>query len=121
MGIAVEQLLPFFGEYRRVTGFLHNVSQSSSASDDVRIQDESVLESSIAYRANFARYNAALESFVTTQRRGGLVSFPTPVASVLRPAILPIFSSSISVRVVRHSRVTYPQWIAIVLRLLYIL
>lgn len=117
-------LLSFFVEYRRVTAFLDNVTQLSLASNDVRVQDESVLESSVAYRANFARYDAALESLVTTQRRGGLVSFPAPVASVLRVGVLGgIFPSLSSVWFVRQARVRYlsPDRFAILLRLLYVL
>lgn len=88
------------------------------------VQNESVLESPIANGADLAGHDAALEPFVTTQGRGGLVSFPAPVANVFGVGVLgllPPLSSVQLVRGVRGETQLAPQRVAVVQRLVYIL
>lgn len=62
--------------------FLHRLGHSSLAADNMRVQDESVLESAAADRAYLARHDAALEPLVSAQGRRGLIRFPASVALI---------------------------------------
>lgn len=62
--------------------FLHRLGHSSLTANNMRVQDESVLESAAADRAYLARHNAALEPLVSAQGCRGFIRFPASVAFV---------------------------------------
>lgn len=82
-----------------------------------------MLESSVADRADLAGHHAALEPLVTAQGRGGHVSFPAPVASVLGLGVLRVPSSLVSAALASRPGIGQlaPQRVAVLLRLVYVL
>lgn len=80
--------LSFFSSLREknmiliIIFLLYCLIQSSLATDDMGVQDKSVLESATTDRAHFAWHNTTLEPFMSTQGCCSLICFSAPVALI---------------------------------------